>query len=157
MPASTLEDILNITKLFVIILLDSQPGSEPVAYQMSCPVPRPLMMMIMSMGHDVSELRPVVHPPGDRWSWTTMVEWYQHGKTPHSSNRALWQAHQQSHIVANQVDLGKGYDGFGLRNSSFTLRTVLQHAVKSYTGLPPLRTSPLKKQCVSRPLDEGIS
>jgi hypothetical protein len=58
MPASTLEDILNITKLFVIILLDSQPGSEPVAYQMSCPVPRPLMMMIMSMGHDVSELRP---------------------------------------------------------------------------------------------------
>jgi hypothetical protein len=32
---------------------------------------------------------PIVHPPGDKWAWRTMVEWCRQGKTPDSSTRAL--------------------------------------------------------------------
>jgi len=60
---------------------------------------------------------PVVHPSVDAWSWRTMVEWYQQGKTPNSSNRALWQSYQQSHLVANVEELGK-------KNYEFSLQSI---------------------------------
>jgi hypothetical protein len=46
-------------------------------------------------------------------------EWCRPGKTPDSSNRALWKSHQQSHLVANREDLGEGNYGFCLRNIFF--------------------------------------
>jgi hypothetical protein len=42
-----------------------------------------------------------------------MVEYLQ-GKTPDSSIRALWESLQQSHLVAKQLELGKGNYEFGL-------------------------------------------
>jgi hypothetical protein len=36
-----------------------------------------------------------------------MVELYQQGKAPDSSTRALWQACQQSRLLAKQVKLAK--------------------------------------------------
>jgi hypothetical protein len=32
------------------------------------------------------------------------------GETPDSSTRVLWQSYQQSHLVANQDNLGEGND-----------------------------------------------
>jgi hypothetical protein len=33
---------------------------------------------------------PIVHPPGDIWTWRTVMEWYRQRKTPDSSTRAVW-------------------------------------------------------------------
>jgi hypothetical protein len=52
---------------------------------------------------------PTVHPPGDTWTWRTMVEWYRQGKTTtDSSTRANWQSYLQSHPVVNQGEPGEG-------------------------------------------------
>jgi hypothetical protein len=37
-----------------------------------------------------------------------------HGKTPDSSTKVLWQLYQQSHLVANQENLGERNDGFSV-------------------------------------------
>jgi hypothetical protein len=56
-----------------------------------------------------------------------------------SSTRALWQSYQQSHLAANQEELGEGNDEFILQVSLFIARSDFLRAVKSYTmGLTAL-------------------
>jgi hypothetical protein len=50
---------------------------------------------------------------------------------------ALWQSYQQSHLVKNQENLGKGHDGFLSIKYFFHTRRVLLHAAKSYGKWPP--------------------
>jgi hypothetical protein len=52
---------------------------------------------------------PIVYPPGDMWEWKTMVEWCRQRKTPDSSTRALWQAFQQSYLVATRRNGRRGW------------------------------------------------
>jgi hypothetical protein len=48
--------------------------------------------------------------------------WRQQGRTYQSIHKsALWESYQQTHLVADQEDLGKGNDGYCLQNISFIL------------------------------------
>jgi hypothetical protein len=97
------------------------------------------VMMIMSMGWDyVSELRPltgllfipqVIYEHGElRWNDIDRGD-------PDSSTRALWQSHQQSHLVASG-GTGEENDKFGLGVDQITQFTFkpLKHEARLSNG-----------------------
>jgi hypothetical protein len=60
-----------------------------------------------------------------------MVEWYQQVKTPDPSTSAVWQFYLNSHLVANQGELGEGNNEFNGRSIFFHTSKWFLHAVKS--------------------------
>jgi hypothetical protein len=84
-----------------------------------------------------ASIGPVVHPLGDMWAWTTMVEWHQQGKTPNSLPE-LWQSYQQS-SSSKARGTGRGNDKFCLMKYLIFQR-VLQH--DSFTS--PLKEGMLR-------------
>jgi hypothetical protein len=83
----------------------------------------------------------IVHPTSDTWAWRTMVKLYRQEKTPDSSTRALEiiPAESSSSKVGRNGEIN--YDDA----SSFILRRVLLHSVKSH-DMGPAALLPLRKK-----------
>jgi hypothetical protein len=101
-----------------------------------------MIMMIMLTGQDcVSELRPLFIPKviceNGEAKWNDIDRknsWFVH-------QSALWQSYQQSNLVENQEELGKGDDEYSLRrifvhtSKWFLWRKVLRHGADGFTSL----------------------
>jgi hypothetical protein len=95
--------------------------------------------------------RPIVHPPGDVWTWTVMVVTMSAGKTRDSSTRALWQSYQQRHMGADRSN-GRKSENFAYYYLRYVSRSVTCRKILTtwYLRLPLRRKvccgllSPLK-------------
>jgi hypothetical protein len=82
-----------------------------------------ITIIMVSVGWNyIFELRP---PVGLLFTPQVIYEhgepWYQQGKTPDSSARALWNSYWQSRLVAEQEKVGKEMINFALQSISFVL------------------------------------
>jgi hypothetical protein len=88
----------------------------------------------------------IVHPPGVIWEWRAMVMMMMMmptGKTPDSSNRALWKSYQQRHLGASMGN-GRRSKNFAYQylryvNGSLTYCKILRHGTCGFTSHPKER------------------